>query len=109
MLPGNSEQASVITENEKQSRSVALTSRAAAMLSEEWEGMGNDQDAGIGDNSNSNLPGYPAFGLSHKLQGYPPDRPTSVRFRYVPNSPFGFLQTPPLPVTPLPTSCLPAG
>ncbi|WP_207642463.1 hypothetical protein, partial [Thermincola ferriacetica] len=30
------------------------------------------------------------------MQGYPPDEPTSVRLRYVPDSPFGFLQTPPL-------------
>ena len=29
-------------------------------------------------------------------------------FRYVPSSPFGFLQTPPLSVTPLPMGCLPA-
>ncbi|MDD4402512.1 MAG: hypothetical protein PHI24_11685, partial [Desulfitobacteriaceae bacterium] len=29
-------------------------------------------------------------------QGCPPGEPTSVRFRYVPDSPFGFLQTSPL-------------
>src|SRR5690606_29495672 len=28
-----------------------------------------------------NPPGYPAIGLSHFPQGYPPDGPTSVRFR----------------------------
>jgi hypothetical protein len=50
-----------------------------------------------------NSSGYPAFGLSHSSQGYPPDKPASVRFRYVPSSPFSFLQTPLLPVTPLPT------
>src|SRR5690554_6265186 len=40
---------------------------------------------------------------------YPPYKPTSVRLRYVPRLPLGFLQTTLLPVTPLPASCLPAG
>jgi hypothetical protein len=44
-------------------------------------------------------PGCPAFGLSHILQGYPPEQPTPVRLRYVPNSPFSFLQTSPLQMT----------
>ncbi|MFY9188019.1 MAG: hypothetical protein WAO22_02040, partial [bacterium] len=41
-------------------------------------------------------PSYPAFGLSHFMQGCPLEEPTPVRLRYVPNSPFSFLQTPPL-------------
>jgi len=32
---------------------IALTSRAAAMLAEEWEGMGDDQKTGICNNSNT--------------------------------------------------------
>lgn len=36
-----------------QAACIALTSRAAAMLAEEWEGMGNDRNAGICDNSNT--------------------------------------------------------
>ncbi len=61
-----------------------------------------------------NFLSYPALGLSHFTQGYPPGEPTSVRLRYVPCSSFGFLQHPPsvgtrpLPATPLPTDCLPA-
>src|SRR5690606_18251553 len=52
---------------------------------------------------------YPAIGLSHSRQGYPLCKPTSVRLRYVPRHPLGFLQTPLLPVAPLPAGYLPAG
>src|SRR5690606_32234855 len=36
-------------------------------------------------------------------------KPTPVRLRYVPRHPLGFLQTPLLPVAPLPAGYLPAG
>src|SRR5690606_4878080 len=52
---------------------------------------------------------YPAIGLSHSRQGYPLYKPTPVRLRYVPRHPLGFLQTPLLPVAPLPAGYLPAG
>src|SRR5690554_6095458 len=51
-----------------------------------------------------------------QLSGFPtPSKVThpecQLRFAcaFVPDSPLGFLQTPPLPVTPLPIGCLPAG
>ncbi|WP_237716840.1 hypothetical protein, partial [Limnohabitans sp. Rim47] len=34
-----------------------------------------------------NFSGYLAFKLSHIMQGYPPEKLTPVRFRYVPSSP----------------------
>jgi len=50
-----------------------------------------------------------SFGLSHLLQGYPPVKPSSVRFRYVPNSTCGFLHTLSSPTTHLPSASLPIG
>jgi hypothetical protein len=55
------------------------------------------------------LKSYPAIGLPHFSQGYPLCKPTSVRSRYVPRHPLGFLQTPLLPVAPLPAGYLSAG
>ena len=51
----------------------------------------------------------PVLGLPRILRSYPSYAPTSVRFRYVPCSPISFLQTPLLPVTPLPAGSLPTG
>jgi hypothetical protein len=42
-----------------------------------------------------------SMGLSHFLQGYPHHLPYLVRFRYVPFTSYCFLQTLPLPETPL--------
>ena len=56
------------------------------------------------------LKSYPAIGLPHFSQGYPLCMPTSVRSRYVPSHrPLGFVQTPLLPLAPLPAGYLHAG
>ena len=51
----------------------------------------------------SNAIGYPVFGRSHFLQGYPPISPISAYLRYAPHTCLGFPLTPSLPTTQLPS------